>query len=139
MLISAKAEQGLQRFGKHHPIVVVDRQGGRTKYRHLLAMNFPDANITILDQTQQRSGYRLESVGPAQSGRVLTVWFEVDADQRHMPVALASMISKYTRELLMARFNAFFNGRVPQVRPTAGYARDAKRFWAQIQLSQDAQ
>jgi ribonuclease HII len=50
-----------------------------------------------------------------------------------MPVALASMIAKYTRELLMVRFQEWFTRRAPQVRPTAGYALDAKRFWAEIQ------
>jgi len=49
-----------------------------------------------------------------------------------MPTALASMVSKYTRELLMARFNAFFSHHAPGVRPTAGYATDAARFRADI-------
>ena len=44
------------------------------------------------------------------------------------PVALASLVAKFTRELLMARFNAWWAGRVPGVRPTAGYPTDARRF-----------
>ena len=63
----------------------------------------------------------------------MTISFEVDSEQRHMPTALASMISKYTRELLMARFQAYFQARAPQVKPTAGYASDAKRFRAEIE------
>ncbi len=50
-----------------------------------------------------------------------------------MPVALASMISKYTRELLMARFQSWFLGHTPRTfRPTAGYASDGKRFLTEI-------
>ena len=56
----------------------------------------------------------------------------MDADANHMPVALASMVSKYVRELLMARFQSWFGQRAPQVKPTAGYARDAQRFWREI-------
>jgi ribonuclease HII len=63
----------------------------------------------------------------------MTIRFEVDSESRHMPVALASMISKYTRELLMSRFQAWFLHHAPAVRPTAGYAADAKRFWQEIQ------
>ena len=76
------------------------------------------------------SDYLLESIGrPSQSMRVR---FEVDGDALHFPVALASMVSKYTRELLMARFKAWFATRAPQIKPTAGYGRDAKRFWQEL-------
>lgn len=117
-----------EQFGEHRPTVVVDRQGGRTNYRRLLAMNFPDAKIAILSESAERSAYRLEG-----EGRAMTVSFEVKADGHHMPVALASMISKYTRELMMARFNRFFTTRLPEVAPTAGYALDGKRFWKDVQ------
>ncbi len=62
----------------------------------------------------------------------MTIQFEVDSEQAHMPVALASMLSKYTRELLMARFQAYFRERAPHVKPTAGYALDGKRFLEEI-------
>ena len=63
----------------------------------------------------------------------MTVSFLVDAETQHMPVALASMIAKYTRELLMARFQDWFTQRAPQVKPTAGYALDAQRFWREVE------
>ena len=63
----------------------------------------------------------------------MNIQFQVDGDGTHMPVALASMISKYTRELLMARFKAWFADRAPQIKPTAGYGQDAKRFWLELQ------
>ena len=60
--------------------------------------------------------------------RTITVSFEVDADRRHLPVALASCGAKYLRELLMARLNAFFARRKPDLKPTAGYHDDAWRW-----------
>ncbi|MFA9478332.1 hypothetical protein ACERK3_08490 [Phycisphaerales bacterium AB-hyl4] len=117
-----------QTHGQHAPFVAVDRQGGRTHYRELLAINFPDTAMTVLEETPRRSAYRLQT-----GDRSMTVTFEVDAEQAHMPVALASMISKYTRELLMTRFNAYFTSHLPDVAPTAGYATDAKRFYRDIE------
>lgn len=117
-----------QQFGDQHPLVFIDRQSGRTHYRELLAMNFPDARLIELERSPKSCIYRLE-----KSPRQMEIRFEVNADSLHMPVALASMIAKYTRELLMARFNAFFKQRLPDVRPTAGYAMDAKRWLADVE------
>jgi hypothetical protein len=58
--------------------------------------------------------------------------FLVDAEDRQLPVALASMLSKYLRELLMDLFNRFWLLHVPQVRPTAGYYEDGRRFYEEI-------
>jgi ribonuclease HII len=115
------------RFGKDGPNVVVDRQSGRMHYREPLAQAFPEADFVVLEETPQRSAYRLTG-----AGREMQISFEVDSEMRHMPVALASMISKYTRELLMARFQAWFLGHAPHIRPTAGYATDGKRFLTEI-------
>jgi ribonuclease HII len=58
--------------------------------------------------------------------------FSVDADRRHFPVALASMLAKYLREVLMGRFNAYWRAWLPDLRPTAGYYADAQRFLADV-------
>lgn len=116
------------KLGEHDPYVVVDRQSGRMHYREPLAMVFPEAQFTIEEENAQRSIYRL--VAP---GRAMRVVFEVESESQHMPAALASMIAKYTRELMMARFQAWFALRAPSVRPTAGYALDAKRFRTEIE------
>ena len=121
-----------QQFGKQSPLVIVDRQSGRVHYRELLSLAFPDARMSVLEESEtSSSAYCLDD--GRMDGRNMTVRFEVDAESRHMPVALASMISKYTRELLMERFKAWFSSQAPQIKPTAGYALDAKRFWRQIQ------
>jgi hypothetical protein len=114
-------------FSEHAPLVVVDRQSGRMHYREPLAMAFPEAHIAVLEENNQSSAYRLSA-----GSRRMTVRFEVEADGGHMPVALASMIAKYTRELLMARFQRWFASRCPDIRPTAGYAQDGRRFLDEI-------
>lgn len=115
-------------LGHHHPIVVVDRQSGRTHYRELLALAFPSARLSIIDETDVISAYTIEA-----ADRSMRVSFEVESEQRHMPTALASMVAKLTRELLMDRFNAFFGLHFPTIAPTAGYATDGKRFLQEIE------
>ena len=81
-------------------------------------------------------GWTLWSGWSASCGYLLseeTVPFTVGCEQRQLPVALASMASKYIRELLMARFNAYWTAAVPGLAPTAGYFRDGRRFWAQVE------
>ena len=107
--------------------VAVDRQGGRTRYRELLADAFTGqttgGEMTVLEETDSCSAYRLEA-----GERVMTVVFEVSAEDKHLPVALASMTAKYARELMMARLNAWFMQRIEGLVPTAGYATDGNRF-----------
>jgi len=47
--------------------------------------------------------------------------FEVGADAAHLPVALASMLGKYTRELLNHRMLAFYRLRDPRLPLASGY------------------
>jgi hypothetical protein len=49
------------------------------------------------------------------------VRFEIDADARHLPVALASMVGKYVRELWMERQNRFYRGHDPSLQDVSGY------------------
>lgn len=114
--------------GENDLCVWVDRLGGRTDYRDLLLAALPGRRLHELEVSPTCSRYRL-----ANQRSDWTIAFVVDADQRHLPVALASMTAKYVRELLMERFNAFWRGLVPGLRPTAGYYADAKRFLVDIQ------
>lgn len=107
--------------------IACDRQGGRTSYAPILERALPGAAITVVEQTDQRSRYVLEREG-LRAG----VAFVVEGERFHLPVALASMIAKYTRELAMIRFNRHWSGISEgagrEVRPTAGYAQDARRW-----------
>jgi hypothetical protein len=102
--------------------IVCDKHGGRNRYGDLLAAHFPDAFIEIHGEGRQRSVYRF---GPPD--RRVEVCFRVKAEAC-LPAALASMASKYLRELAMQAFNAYWLAHVPGVQPTAGYPQDAKRF-----------
>ena len=117
-----------QRYGEHDPFIAVDRQSGRTHYREPLSQVFGHAELTVLDESAEQSSYRFEA-----ADRAMTVIFRTQAEEAHMPVALASMTAKYTRELMMQRFNAWFGERAPQVKPTAGYATDGRRFLDEIE------
>ena len=46
------------------------------------------------------------------------------------------MLAKYLRELSMKAFNQYWQRYVPDLRPTAGYPVDAKRFKQQISAAQ---
>jgi ribonuclease HII len=49
------------------------------------------------------------------------VRFEIDADARHLPVALASMVGKYVRELWMERQNRFYRAADGSLADVSGY------------------
>ncbi len=70
--------------------------------------------------------------GPTPSGgpnpRPIIVQFRPEAEEAHLPVALASMTAKLVRELAMARFNRYWCGRMAELKPTAGYVQDARRW-----------
>jgi ribonuclease HII len=109
-------------------LIVVDRQGGRTRYLDKLQQIFPGCAFKILDETPLDSAYRI-----TDSQRKVEIHFMVEAEDQHLPVALASMLSKYLRELLMELFNGYWIGQLPQIKPTAGYYTDGTRFYREIQ------
>ncbi|MEK6800064.1 MAG: hypothetical protein AABZ12_13960 [Planctomycetota bacterium] len=101
----------------------VDRLGGRMHYRDALATAFPGYELRIVEENQTCSAYRL-----ADGSRVIRVEFAVGGEQRHFAVALASVYSKYLRELFMHVFNGYWSGQQPGLEPTAGYYTDAQRW-----------
>lgn len=117
-----------QCWPREHPRIILDRHGGRTHYREELQFCWPHAKIQILAEDDRMSRYRLD-----RDGSPLTVTFMPDAEEAHLPVALASMTAKYVRELHMLRLNRFFSGLVPELKPTAGYYTDAKRYLEAIE------
>jgi hypothetical protein len=107
--------------------VQVDRLGGRADYRDLLMQAFPARHVHILEVRDGCSRYRL-----ASADNDWHMAFIVEGEQHYLPIALASMVAKYLRELMMDQFNAYWCHRAPQLRPTAGYRNDAQRFLADI-------
>ncbi|MAE60223.1 MAG: hypothetical protein CMJ49_02585 [Planctomycetaceae bacterium] len=121
-----------QAFGQHHPWIVVDRQGGRRVYHEQLEQMFEHAEVQLIDESEDISRYRV-----THADRSAIISFEVESEINNLPVALASMTAKYTRELLMTRFNAFWKSHHPALKPTAGYVQDGRRFLRDIEIHID--
>jgi ribonuclease HII len=107
--------------------IQVDRQGGRAHYRENLLRSFPGMDLRIVQEGDRTSVYELRT-----GGRMVRLSFEVEADDLYLPVALASMVSKYVRELLMECMNEYFVGMNASLKPTAGYWKDGQRFVADL-------
>ena len=107
--------------------ILIDRHGGRRHYASHLMTSFDRFELQILEESPQRSAYRL-----IRSPSSLTVEFCTNGEAHHLPVALASIFSKYLRELFMRGFNRYWCDRVSSLRPTAGYYTDARRFLGEI-------
>ena len=126
-LIAGQLEKLTQNQEDSSPVLILcDKHGGRNHYLDLLTVFFPGEFIQTVQQSRTSSVYRLTYSGRHLEFRFLT------KGESHLPIALASMLSKYRRELAMVQFNAFWQSYVPDLQPTAGYPVDAKRFKQQI-------
>jgi ribonuclease HII len=106
------------RYPASHTTVFCDKHGGRNRYDEVIAAHFDDQFVFRLEESRERSRYRM---GPME------FCFRTKAEAL-LPVALASMIAKYLREVLMRQFNTWWQTHVPNLKPTQGYPVDAKRF-----------
>lgn len=113
-----------------HTLIQCDKHGGRNRYGPFLEQMFPDAWIEVHREGREESVYRWT----AQSRRI-EIQFVTQAES-FLPSALASVASKYLRELAMQAFNQFWCRHVPNLVPTAGYPADAQRFKGQINAAQ---
>jgi hypothetical protein len=113
----------LRTYGDQDLTIVCDRQGGRGHYGPLLRLMFEEWSLEIVNEQDARSEYRL-----TRGGHSVRIFFAEKAEAQCMPVALASMLSKYLRETMMRRFNAWWRQHLPDVAPTAGYYGDGARF-----------
>jgi hypothetical protein len=116
----------IEPLGEEPIAILCDKHGGRNRYLPLLMNCFPDRFIEVVNEGRLTSVYRF---GPAQ--RRVEIAFQARGES-HLPTALASMASKYLRELAMRAFNAFWRRHVPDLPPTAGYPLDARRWHGQI-------
>jgi hypothetical protein len=111
-------------------LVQCDKHGGRNRYGALLQHVFAASWVDVCVESRSESVYRW---GPSE--RRVEARFAAQGE-RFLPAALASMTSKYVRELAMRAFNEFWRARIPGLQPTAGYPADAKRFHAAIRQVQ---
>jgi ribonuclease HII len=110
--------------------IIVDRQGGRAHYRKNLQRMFDGLELRILRESPTTSSYELR-----QAPKRMRVHFVVGADGRFLPVSLASMVSKYIRELLVGNINRYFAAFGTDLKPTAGYWKDGLRFIEEIRTT----
>ncbi|MBE0534751.1 MAG: hypothetical protein IH624_03715 [Phycisphaerae bacterium] len=103
--------------------IIVDRQGGRDNYVPVLRKMFGELDLRVIRQDDRLCSYELTG-----RGKAMRLHFAVKADDRHLPVALASMVSKYVRELFVESLNSYFVERCTGLKPTAGYWTDGLRF-----------
>lgn len=108
-------------------LFVIDKHGGRDRYSALLQHAFTDGMVLGEQEGRARSHYSVEGLD-----RPVRITVMPKADVEQFTVALASMFSKYLRELLMREFNRYWQSHVPGLKATAGYPLDADRYYAEI-------
>jgi len=122
--LALRLMQTAMRAAQNEPVYIhVDRLGGRSHYRDVLMTSWPEFELTVLEETEECSAYRLR-----RGEQVCEIDFRVEGESRHLPVALASIYSKYLRELCMYAFNRYWSAQLTGLTPTAGYYTDAQRW-----------
>ena len=106
----------------------LDRHGGRMHYAGKLREALGADSVVTHGETEAGSAYTV-TIG----GRAVQMRFSEGADGQHAPVALASLAAKQTRERLMDLHNEWFGARIPQLKPTKGYALDARRWLREVE------
>lgn len=102
---------------------LVGKHGGRAFYlRGIQTLISP--TVMVVEETRTRSAYEIPGA---------SIEFLMDAEERHELVALASMIGKYVRECAMKLFNDWWARHHEGLRRTAGYGRDGRRFYREIE------
>ncbi len=107
--------------------LIVDKQGGRNNYAELLKGFLHKVDVKILTEGAKVSTYEV-----VDEQRKMEISFVEKGEDSCMAVALASIFSKYVRELFMHLENQYWLQFVPGLKPTAGYYTDALRFLSQI-------
>lgn len=117
--------------GRRDLHIFIDRQGARTRHAQTLLTAFEGSRLVVLEEKETVSRYRLHPRGAA--GPDVTLEFRESGEEAHLPIALASIFSKYLRELFMVAFNRYWQQQVDGVKRTAGYYQDGLRFLRDIE------
>jgi hypothetical protein len=102
--------------------IVCDRHGGRARYAPLVQQYLTEELPRVVAETPTCSQYAW-----SEGDRDFGVRFVVGGES-YLPTAAASMTAKYLREVMMLGWNGFWQRHDADLRPTAGYPADAKRF-----------
>lgn len=107
--------------------ILCDKHGGRNHYAGLLSDSLAAGSLlTPIQEGHDASEYRFQ-----RGKQGLQIGFYRKGES-FLPVALASMVAKYVREVAMVAFNSFWRQHLPHLKPTAGYPVDAKRFASEV-------
>ena len=122
----------LSRLRQSHPSITsfeifCDKHGGRNKYLGPLMQVFPDTWFETEIESSNLSRYR-GTIFDAQCQ-----WSFTAKGDSITPSSVASMAAKWTREVLMSRLNSYWGSMIANLKPTAGYPVDAKRFAESIE------
>lgn len=126
-LVLRLIHRAAEAYPQHTLRIHIDKQGARGHYGALLRRAFEDRQLRIIEESDAYSAYELVTRR--------TTWhvsFAQSGESKELSVAMASLISKYLRELFMGCFNTFWAGHVAGVKPTAGYYQDGRRFLKDI-------
>jgi len=118
------ARQVTPEVGQAH--VWADKHGGRDRYAQHLEDVFPGDFIRVVQESREISEYEVQA-----SQRNIRFCFQTKAES-YFIVAASSIVSKYLREVAMCAFNEYWRQLKPDLRPTAGYPEDARRFLREI-------
>lgn len=108
-------------------LIIGDKHGGRNRYDEYLDEILDGEMIFRVEESTAKSVYKIGNT---------EVRFQTKAEA-HFPVAVSSMVCKYTREVMMELFNQFWLQHVPDLKPTKGYPVDARRFKSEIAAAQE--
>lgn len=92
--------------------VICGMVGGVRRYAEHFT-SIPSDRLSMVEESRKVCRYDVAGLGHVR--------FEVDSDAGHLPVALASMLGKYVRELGMHRQNAFYRRHAPDLPHVSGY------------------
>ncbi|HEX6243343.1 MAG TPA: hypothetical protein VFZ61_20660, partial [Polyangiales bacterium] len=106
LVLDARAALGLDL------VAICGMVGGIRNYRERLR-HIPRERVVERRGRRGALVFEVEQLGQVR--------FEIDADQNHFPVALASMIGKYLRELWMLRHNRFYQAADQSLADVSGY------------------
>ena len=109
--------------------ICCDKHGGRSRYLPLIHQHLTQQPVTVETEGRAVSRYHWQ-----QANRRITIQFSAGGETQ-LAVALASMVSKYVREIFMHIWNEFWQEHVDDLKPTKGYPVDAKRFMSQIETT----
>jgi len=119
----------VDKYNSNNMLVIrAGKQGGRNYYFPYLQRLFAGKIIWDIEQGHNNSSYIIK----AKPSSNAVISFIKDGDASEFVIALASIFSKYYRELSMLKLNRFFQSHIPSLKSTSGYHTDSRRFIRQI-------